>query len=213
MVPATAHHTPPVAQCVPQCDASQDRFNHRVCRLDLATNSVTTLAGSSTAGFLNGVGTNARFDYPSGVAIDPSGTFALVTVRACPLAPPRRAIPHTHTLGTTPLPSEMMPATAHHTTIGSSLSVFLNDASQDSHNFCIRHVDLATKNVTTFAGSGTAGFLNGDGTSAQFGKYAHSVAIDPNGTFALVSVRACPPRRAIPRTDTRTRAIGCTASF
>merc|ERR1740124_770483 len=38
----------------------------------------TTLAGTGARGFANGVGTSAQFDDPHGVAIDPTGTFALV---------------------------------------------------------------------------------------------------------------------------------------
>ena len=45
--------------------------------------TTTTLAGS-TNGFLNGDGTSAKFHSPTGVAIAPSGAFALVSVRAWP---------------------------------------------------------------------------------------------------------------------------------
>ena len=46
--------------------------------------------------------------------------------------------------------------------------------------------------TTTLAGSGGAGFNDDDaGTNAQL-YYPHGVAIDPNGAFALVAVRAWP---------------------
>ena len=61
-------------------DASQDLSNHRVRRVDLATGATTTLAGSGAAGFRDGDRASARFNSPNDVAIDPSGTFALVTV-------------------------------------------------------------------------------------------------------------------------------------
>ena len=66
--------------CFP--DASQDWDNHRVRRIDLATGATTTLAGSGAAGFRDGDGASARFKHPWGIAIDPSGTFALAAVRA-----------------------------------------------------------------------------------------------------------------------------------
>ena len=65
-------------------DASQDKSNDRIRRVVIATGVVTTLAGSGSAGFDNGAGDSATFWSPAGVAIDPSGEFALVTVRRPP---------------------------------------------------------------------------------------------------------------------------------
>ena len=54
----------------------------------MTTGATTTLAGSGPSGFHSGslkdddIGTSARFHGPMGIAIDPSGTFALVGVRA-----------------------------------------------------------------------------------------------------------------------------------
>ena len=62
-------------------DASQDAGNHRIRRVGIATGATTTLAGSGSAGFGNGAGAIAQFYHPRGVAIDPSGGYALVAVR------------------------------------------------------------------------------------------------------------------------------------
>ena len=51
------------------------------------TSVVTTLAGSGW-GFGDGAGDSAKFSVPAGVAIDPSGDFALVAVRRPPLYTP-----------------------------------------------------------------------------------------------------------------------------
>ena len=82
-------------------DASQGFYDQRIRRVDIATGATTTLAGSGTWGFLDGAGASAKFNSPWGIAIDPSGTFALVGVRGSgldslhPLDSPQPAIPQT----------------------------------------------------------------------------------------------------------------------
>lgn len=55
---------------------SIDDFNN-IRKIDLATNAVTTIAGSTsgTAGFADGVGTAARFFYPTGLTISNSNLY------------------------------------------------------------------------------------------------------------------------------------------
>ena len=65
-------------------DASQDGYNHRIRRVEIATGETTTLAGSGSAGFGDGASGSAMFNMPTCVAIDPSGAFALVAVRRPP---------------------------------------------------------------------------------------------------------------------------------
>jgi sugar lactone lactonase YvrE len=50
-----------------------DTFNHRIRRIDLATNAVTTLAGNGQAGSTAGTGTTASFNLPWDVAVAPAG--------------------------------------------------------------------------------------------------------------------------------------------
>ena len=91
-----------------------DLFNHRIRKIILSTQEVTTVAGG-TEGFLDGTGTAARFDHPRGVAVQ-----------------------------------------------GDSLFV------ADRDNNRIRKIILSTQEVTTVAGDGTEGFLDGTGTAARF---------------------------------------------
>ena len=179
-----AHHGPP--------DASQDSHNSGIRRVDIATGATTTLAGG-TGGSSDGVGGSAQFTRPWGIAIDPSGTFALVAVRAWPVYPgvapciPQTAHPpRTRCRGRT--------GSRHHHTarpdlwFSSFYVCFPYCSSQDQWNHLVRRVDIATGATTTLAGS-TPGFSDGVGASAQF-YYLSDVAIHPSGTFALVMVRA-----------------------
>ena len=86
-----------------------------------------------------------------------------------------------------------MPA-ATHRAAGLLLAqrVLAPDAPQDALNFAIRRVEISTGATITLAGSGVRGFNDDVGTNAQFNWLA-SVAIAPNGAFALVGVRAWPP--------------------
>ena len=113
------------------CDFSDNRIR----RLDITLSNVTTLAGSGVAGFQDGVGTNAIFNKPKGISIDPTGTYALI---------------------------------AEHT------------------NHRIRRIVIATAQVTTLAGTGAASAVNGVGALARF-QYPHAISIDGSGSFALVA--------------------------
>ena len=53
-----------------------DTFNHRI-RLVATDGTVTTLAGSGTNGFADGVGTAARFQTPQGVAVKSNGVVVV----------------------------------------------------------------------------------------------------------------------------------------
>ncbi len=49
-----------------------DRDNHRIRKID-PSGMVTTLAGTDSAGYVDGNGSSARFSFPQGVAIDRNG--------------------------------------------------------------------------------------------------------------------------------------------
>ena len=52
-----------------------DGDNNRIRKLNLETLQVTTIAGAGVAGFKNGIGVNAEFHDPAGVAIDALGNI------------------------------------------------------------------------------------------------------------------------------------------
>ena len=112
-----------------------DIDNNRIRRLVLASSQVTTLAGSGQGGFQDGIGISAIFNWPHGVSIDPTGTYALIA---------------------------------------------------DYWNRRIRRIVLATAQVTTLAGTGDASAVDGVGANSAFNAL-HSINIDGSGTFALIA--------------------------
>ena len=54
-----------------------DERTHKVRKTVISTGVVTTFAGS-TNGFVDGMGTGAKFNYPNSIAIDPSSTYLYI---------------------------------------------------------------------------------------------------------------------------------------
>ena len=71
-------HPPSSTPCTMQADYS----NSLIRRLALSSGVVSTLAGQAgSSGTTNGIGTNARFSSPYGIALDAAATFAVVVSR------------------------------------------------------------------------------------------------------------------------------------
>ncbi len=112
-----------------------DRGNHRI-RLVAADGVVSTLAGSGTAGFVDGPGSSARFNAPRDVAVGPDGSLFVA----------------------------------------------------DQGNYRVRKVAL-DGTVTTIAGAGTAGFIDGATSSAAFGAL-EGIACDGAGRIFVLDASA-----------------------
>lgn len=52
-----------------------DGYNHSIRQINLDTKLVTTLAGTSSSGFVNAIGSSARFNFPTGLVADTSGNL------------------------------------------------------------------------------------------------------------------------------------------
>jgi DNA-binding beta-propeller fold protein YncE len=172
-----------------------DFNNHLIRKITMATASVETFAGrSGSSGTLAGVGTNARFYRPMGVAISPDGTFALVsnagghvinkiiltTAEISILAGAAGSSGSANGFGTnakffTPYGLAISP--------GGDFFVV-----SDRSNHQIRLIRISTSEVTTLAGTGSAGNTSGAATSAQF-NYPKGVAISSQaeGSYVLVA--------------------------
>ena len=168
-----------------------DAVNLRVRRLDLNSSAVTTVAGS-TQGFADGMGASVQFNqFLLGVSIDPSGSYALI----CDVS--------NHRIRRLDIASLQVTTLAGSSTVGfqdgtGTLAIFARPrgvsidatgsyaliADGDIHR--IRRIVIATAQVSTLAGTGSASAANGIGALASFNQ-PFGIGISVDGTFALVA--------------------------
>jgi len=157
-----------------------DQNNHRIRKIT-PEGVVSTLAGS-TEGFVDGAGTSARFNNPAGVAVDSSGNVYVADYGNHLI---RKITPQGFV--------STLAGTAHKPgrTRGESTSAQFNNPHgvatdsrgnvyvADYRNHMIRKI-TPEGFVSNFAGTGTAGHVDGPGTRAQFNK-PRGVATDSRG--------------------------------
>ena len=171
------------------CDGSgnvyvADYGNHRIRRIVAATGAVSTLAGG-TRGYVDGTGTAAQFNLPTGVACDGSGNVYVADygnqcIRKIVVA----------TGAVTTLAGSVTQGSADGTGSAAQFtypSGVAWDGSgnvyvADNGNHCIRKIVASTGVVTTLAGSGTAGYADGTGSAASFNR-PYGVACDGSGNL------------------------------
>lgn len=166
-----------------------DVNNNRIRKIDTATGAVTTLAGNTSSGTTNGIGTSALFFGPRAVSIDPSGTTLYVgdfynnRVRKILIA----SAAVTTSAGST---------AGYFNAIGVSAQfdgpvatpVDLTNTNiyvTDFANHRIRRIDVSTNAVSSFAGTGVAGSTDGASNVAQFSS-PKGMAIDASGIAYVV---------------------------
>ena len=149
-----------------------DTGNHRIRRIDAATGTITTIAGTGTQGFSGDAGpaTTAAIDSPSGLAFDAANnlyladthnhrirridaTTGIITTIAGTGAPAFSGDTVAATAATLALP--------HGITIDASGNLYLADTA----NHRIRRIDATTGTITTVAGNGTQGFFGDNGAA------------------------------------------------
>jgi sugar lactone lactonase YvrE len=137
-----------------------DMENKSIRKVVLATGEVSTVAGSFSSGFADGVGTAAKFSGPSGLALDGQGALYVA----------------------------------------------------DSGNNRIRKLVLATGVVSTVAGSSSAGFADGVGTAAQFNRPI-GMALDGQGALYVADSGNHRIRKVMLATGAVSTVAGSTQGF
>ncbi len=169
-----------------------DRPNNRVRRVDLATGIITTIAGTGVPGFSGdgGPAAAAQINGPGGLVVDSRNLYIDEAVGNRV----RRVDLATGTITSIAGGGDLAagdggPATG--VKLGSPLGLALYSGNlyiADYGNSRVRRVDLATGTITTFAGTGVAGF-SGDGgpaTAAQISS-PWGIAFDPGNQYLYIT--------------------------
>jgi serine/threonine-protein kinase len=161
-----------------------DTNNQRI-RVINTSNVVSTLAGSATSGFADGSGALARFNYPQGVAVNSSGTIYVADTSNNRI----RSVTAGGVVSTLAGSGSNGYVDGGGTTaqfshpegiaVDSSGTVYVADYG----NHRIRKITVAGV-VSTLAGTGVPGFVDGAGAVAQF-NYPQGIALDMSGTVYI----------------------------
>ncbi|MCB1191454.1 MAG: hypothetical protein H7A23_03400 [Leptospiraceae bacterium] len=151
-----------------------DTQNATIRKIVISSGVVTTLAGiASSSGTVDGTGTSAQFNQPSGITTDGTNVYVAdtfnYTIRKVVISTGvvTTIAGTTGSSGTTDGTGTSAKFNRPYgiTTDGTNLYV------SDTFNYTIRKVVISTGAVTTLAGTtGTSGIASGTGTSAQFYK-------------------------------------------
>ena len=159
-----------------------DTNNNMIRKINLADGTVSTLAGSTTSGSTDGVGTAARFNGPHGIATDGVNLYVTDTnnnmIRKITIADGTV----TTLAGATMSGSAdgIGPAAKFNNPRG-IVTDGVNLYVADSQNYRIRKIVISDGTVTTLAGSGS-GSSNGIGMAASF-NYPEGIAFDGMNLF------------------------------
>jgi sugar lactone lactonase YvrE len=188
-----------------------DTFNHTIRKIVLATAQVTTIAGTPNArGLVDGVGAAARFDTPLGLAVAGGGLFVADNsnnaIRRIDLA----------TGEVTTVAGGNGSGAADGPGLTASFSSPFGLASDgagslfvtDLGNGTIRRIDVATGQVSTFAGTAQLfGTQDGAGSEAQF-ESPEGIASDGAGNLYVLDTTAGTIRKIVIATAEVTTLAG-----
>ncbi len=166
-----------------------DFGNSMVRTINLGTAAVTTFAGTSTQGLLNGPAASAKFNGTSNITFDASGNLFVADEENNVIREITTAGNVVTVAGTGIAGYKDGPATSAQFNYPEGMVI---DGSNnlyvaDGHNNVIRKINLSTGSVSTYAGTGATGFTNGAVSSATFND-PYGMTLDANGNIYVADI-------------------------
>lgn len=154
-----------------------------MCIRRISTDGVVTTVAGGKAGYVDGLGTEAQFRWPTSVDADSAGNLVVADlnngrIRSLGVDGAVRTLAGIGGYGYVDGPAKVA---QFHDPIGVVFDGAGNVLIADSTNHVVRHLSVAGQ-VTTWAGSGEMGHRDGPGTTAQF-FYPQGLALHPDGTL------------------------------
>jgi hypothetical protein len=157
-----------------------DQLNNAIRKIS-AAGLATTLAGGGKGDFVDGNADAAKFNNPSGIAVDSGGNVyvADTTNHAIRMISPAGLVSTLAGNGAPGFVNGSGVAASFNNPVGVAVDSSGNVYVADSSNHAIRKIN-GKGVVTTLAGNGNRGFVNGTGTAASFNSPT-GVAVDGGG--------------------------------
>lgn len=190
-----------------------DNGNHRVRKIAAGTGMVTTIAGSS-AGFLDGIGTAARFNGPIAIATDLNGNVYVAdnNNHAIRKIAPGGLVTTIGGNGTSGYGDGVWPNVLFANPSGVAVDAEGNVLVADRKNNRIRKITMATGVVTTIAGNGQKESLDGNGLKSAFSE-PFGISVDARGMLYVADLTSHMIRLLRPSGEVITLGGDGTAGF
>jgi hypothetical protein len=185
-----------------------DKNNHTIRKLVLtgAVWTVSTWAGlGRIVGFDDGTGSAARFRFPQGIGVDPSGAVYVADTdnQIIRKIVPDGALGRVSTWAGSARMANFADGTGSAARFNEPTGLAVDGSGNvyigDSYNHAIRKVIPAGQEgtVSTLAGSTTPGFANGTGSAARF-TYPTGVTVDDSGNLYVADTVNHAIRKVVP---------------